>query len=109
VKGFGRVPSGRAFVNRAEAVVTAHFIERGSGRHLPHVRSDVLVGCDGIHSAVRAQLYPEEGPAMCSGRVHWRGAIEAETFLGGRTHATMGFSDQRAVVYPMSRKAVGRG
>jgi len=89
--------------------VTAHFIERGSGRHLPPARSDVLVGCDGIHSAVRAQLYPEEGPPVGSGRVHWRGTVEAEPFLGGRTHATMGYSDQRAVVYPISRKAADRG
>jgi len=88
--------------------VAAHFVDRASGRHLSSPRSDVLVGCDGIHSAVRAQLYPDEGPPVGSGRVHWRGAVETEPFLGGRTHATMGFSDQRAVVYPMSRKAVDR-
>ena len=89
--------------------VTAHFIERGSGQRLPPARSDALVGCDGIHSVVRAQLYPGEGPPVGSGRVQWRGVVEAEPFLDGRTHATMGFSDQRAVVYPMSRKAADRG
>ena len=89
--------------------VTAHFIERPSGRRLSPARSDVLIGCDGIHSAVRAQLYPEEGPPVGSGRIQWRGVVEAEPFLDGRTHATMGFSDQRAVVYPMSRKAADRG
>ena len=89
--------------------VTAHFIERTSGRRLAPPRSDVLIGCDGIHSTVRAQLYPEEGPPVCSGRVQWRGVVEAEPFLDGRTHATMGFSDQRAVVYPMSRKAADHG
>jgi 5-methylphenazine-1-carboxylate 1-monooxygenase len=89
--------------------VNAHFIERGSGQALPPARSDVLIGCDGIHSTVRAQLYPGEGPPVGSGRVHCRGAVEAEPFLGGRTHATMGFSDQRAVIYPISRKAADRG
>jgi 5-methylphenazine-1-carboxylate 1-monooxygenase len=89
--------------------VTGHFVDRGNGHPLPPARGDVLVGCDGIHSAVRAQLYPGEGPPVGSGRVHRRGAVEAEPFLGGRTHATMGFSNQRAVVYPMSRKAADRG
>jgi len=89
--------------------VTAHFIERGSGRRLPSARSDACVGCDGIHSVVRAQLYPGEGPPVGSGRVQWRGVVEAEPFLDGRTHATMGFSGQRAVIYPMSRKAADRG
>jgi len=89
--------------------VTAYFVERANGECLGSTRSDVLIACDGIHSAVRAQLYPAEGPPVGSGRVHWRGAAEAEPFLGGRAHATMGFSDQRAVVYPMSRKAAERG
>jgi len=83
--------------------VTAHFIERTSGRRLAPARSDVLVGCDGIHSAVRAQLYPGEGAPVGSGRRQWRGVVEAEPFLDGRTHATMGYRDRRAVVYPMSK------
>jgi 2-polyprenyl-6-methoxyphenol hydroxylase-like FAD-dependent oxidoreductase len=109
--GAGNVLTGHHLVSFEEdgSGVTAYFIERGSGRHLPPARSDVLVGCDGIHSAVRAQLYSKEGPPVCSGRVHWRGAVEAGPFLGGHTHATMGFSHQRAVVYPMSKKAADRG
>jgi 2-polyprenyl-6-methoxyphenol hydroxylase-like FAD-dependent oxidoreductase len=89
--------------------VTARFIDRGSGQHLPPSRGDVLIGCDGIHSAVRAQFYPDQGPPVVSGRIQWRGVLEAEPFLDGRTHATMGFSDRRAVVYPISRKVADRG
>jgi 2-polyprenyl-6-methoxyphenol hydroxylase-like FAD-dependent oxidoreductase len=89
--------------------VAANFIERETGRRLPPARGEVLVGCDGVRSAVRAQLYPAEGPPVGSGRIQWRGVVEAEPFLGGRTHATMGFSDQRAIVYPMSEKAAKRG
>jgi 2-polyprenyl-6-methoxyphenol hydroxylase-like FAD-dependent oxidoreductase len=94
---------------RDSSGVTAHFIERTSERRLAPARSDVLVGCDGIHSAVRAQLYPGEGAPVGSGRRQWRGAVEAEPFLDGRTHATMGYSDRRAVVYPISKKAADRG
>jgi 5-methylphenazine-1-carboxylate 1-monooxygenase len=92
-----------------DAGVIARFMERGSGRHLPPRRADVLVGCDGIHSAVRAQLYPDEGSPVSTGRIQWRGVVEAEPFLDGRTHVTMGFSQRRAVVYPISRRAADRG
>jgi 2-polyprenyl-6-methoxyphenol hydroxylase-like FAD-dependent oxidoreductase len=68
-----------------------------------------LIGADGIHSAVRAQLYPEEGPPVSSGRIQWRGVVEAEPFLDGRTHVTIGSRNRRAVIYPISEKARLRG
>jgi 2-polyprenyl-6-methoxyphenol hydroxylase-like FAD-dependent oxidoreductase len=58
---------------------------------------------------VRTQLYPQEGPPVSSGRIQWRGVIEAEPFLDGRTHVTIGSRDRRAVVYPMSEAARRRG
>jgi 5-methylphenazine-1-carboxylate 1-monooxygenase len=91
------------------SAVTAHFTDRKTSKALPPKRGDVLVGCDGIHSAVRAQLYPHEGRPAWSGRVQWRGVVEAEPFLDGRTQVTMGFDDRRAVVYPISRKLADRG
>ena len=39
--------------------VAAFFVDRQSGQPLPPHSGDVLIGCDGIHSAVRAQLYPQ--------------------------------------------------
>ena len=88
--------------------VTAHFVDRCSSHSLaPH--RGMLVGCDGIHSAVRKQLYPNEGPPVSTGRIQWRGVVEAEPFMDGRTHVTMGFSNQRAVVYPTSKRLADRG
>jgi 2-polyprenyl-6-methoxyphenol hydroxylase-like FAD-dependent oxidoreductase len=89
--------------------VVAQFIERASGRPLPPHKGDVLIGADGIHSAVRAQLYPNEGPPVSSGRIQWRGVIEDESFLDGRTHVTIGSRERRAVVYPISEKARQEG
>src|SRR5262249_12288995 len=40
--------------------VTARFHDERTGAHV-HDRADILVGADGIHSAVRRQLYPDEG------------------------------------------------
>jgi len=89
--------------------VTARFIDRGSGQPLAPRRADVLLGCDGIHSAVRAQLYPDQGPPLPSGRIQWRGVHEAEPFLNGRTHVNIGFVGRQAVVYPISRKVADGG
>jgi 5-methylphenazine-1-carboxylate 1-monooxygenase len=89
--------------------VTAHFTDRKTGQPLPPRRGDILVGCDGIHSAVRAQLYPREGAPAWSGRVQWRGVVEAKPYLDGRTHVAIGFNDRSAVIYPISKKATDRG
>ena len=89
--------------------VTAHFINAASGKPLPPHNGDVLVGADGIHSAVRAQLYPQEGSPVSSGRIQWRGVVEADPFLDGRSHVTIGSRNVRAVVYPISEQARRRG
>jgi 5-methylphenazine-1-carboxylate 1-monooxygenase len=46
--------------------------------------ADALVGADGIHSAVRAQLHPEPDPLLWSGVRMFRGAASGE-LLDGRT------------------------
>src|SRR5262245_25151206 len=89
--------------------VTARFIDRRGGQPLPPAHGDLLIGCDGLHSATRARLHPNEGAPVWSGSIQWRGVVEAEPFLDGRTHATIGFSGQRAVVYPISKSAADRG
>lgn len=66
------------------------------------IRADVLIGCDGIHSAVRGLLYPQEGPPPSSGSVVWRGVSRCRPFLGGRAMVVMGDGDWKAVVYPLA-------
>jgi 2-polyprenyl-6-methoxyphenol hydroxylase-like FAD-dependent oxidoreductase len=109
--GAENVVTGHHLVSFAQdgSGVTANFIHRGTGQPLTPQRSELLIGCDGIRSAVRAQLYPNEGMPVASGRVHCRGVVEAQPFLDGRTHVTMGFSDQRAVIYPIRKKSADNG
>ncbi len=85
---------------RAKAV----FESRRSGAELATVEADLLIGADGIHSTVRAALYPDEGPPRYSGRVLWRGACEWPPFLTGRSMMQAGHATQKAVIYPISRK-----
>ena len=66
------------------------------------VRGTVLVGCDGIHSRVRAQLYPNEGPPKWNGAVMWRGTTEAVPYLTGASIAYAGHAAQKFVTYPIS-------
>ncbi|MBC9713564.1 flavin-dependent oxidoreductase [Streptomyces sp. TRM66268-LWL] len=72
--------------------------------------ADVLVGADGLHSAVRAQLHPGEGPPLWNGIRMWRGLTETAPFLDGRTLAVAGSNETaKFVAYPVSRSAEIRG
>lgn len=66
------------------------------------VEADLLVGADGIHSALRAQRYPEEGPPPWSGLTLWRGTATGPAFLDGRTMIMAGDGEQKFVAYPLS-------
>jgi len=84
-------------------------IDRGSGTALGHVEADLIVGCDGIHSAVRRTYYPGEGPPRWNGVTMWRGVTRGDPFLSGRTMVNAGSSRQRVVVYPISKAEEERG
>jgi 5-methylphenazine-1-carboxylate 1-monooxygenase len=47
----------------------------------------VLVGADGVHSSVRAQLHPDDDPLLWSGVRMFRGAADCEPLPDGRTMA----------------------
>jgi 2-polyprenyl-6-methoxyphenol hydroxylase-like FAD-dependent oxidoreductase len=64
--------------------------------------ADALVGADGIHSVVRAQLHPEADPLLWSGVRMFRGAADGEPFLDGRTMAIVKDADGvDLVTYPI--------
>jgi 2-polyprenyl-6-methoxyphenol hydroxylase-like FAD-dependent oxidoreductase len=74
------------------------------------LRADVLVGADGLSSAVRRQLHPDEGPALWNGIRMWRGIAEADPYLTGRTMIVAGSHRLgRMVCYPISKPAEDRG
>jgi len=68
----------------------------------------LLIGADGIHSAVRATLYPDEGPPIWNGRILWRGITDGEPFLGGRTMIMAGHETLKFVCYPIDNAASQR-
>ena len=64
--------------------------------------ADVLVGADGIHSALRGLFAPNEGPPRHSGRLLWRGTTRAEPFLSGASMIMAGHMNQKFVCYPIT-------
>ncbi|QIS10480.1 flavin-dependent oxidoreductase [Nocardia arthritidis] len=67
------------------------------------IECDALIGADGLHSAVRAQLYPDEGRPLWYGMRMWRGVGRAEPFRTGRTVAIAGDNKSaKLVVYPIA-------
>jgi 2-polyprenyl-6-methoxyphenol hydroxylase-like FAD-dependent oxidoreductase len=87
--------------------VRVRFADRHSGVEQVE-EADVLVGADGIHSAVRHQLYPEEGAPRFARQMLWRAAVEANSFLDGQTMVIAGHFHQRVVVYPIGRMRSGK-
>jgi 2-polyprenyl-6-methoxyphenol hydroxylase-like FAD-dependent oxidoreductase len=72
------------------------------------VEADFIVAADGIHSAVRAQRYPEEGHFLWNGSLLWRGIAEVEPVLDGRSMIWAGHPEQKFVGYPIADLPGGR-
>ncbi len=70
-------------VDQNASGVSARFRNPESGETLPCQSGAVAVGCEGIHSAIRKQLYPREGPPLYSGVNMWRGVTRWPRFLTG--------------------------
>jgi 2-polyprenyl-6-methoxyphenol hydroxylase-like FAD-dependent oxidoreductase len=81
--------------------VAARFADR-AGRDAETAEGDVLLGADGIHSVVRASLYPDEGPPAWNGLMLWRGATRWPAFGTGRSMIVAGGLEAKVVVYPIA-------
>lgn len=80
--------------------VTA-FVESRDGK-VTKERGSILLGADGIHSAIRAQMHPEQPPVHWGGAVMWRGTSKARPNRTGSSFVGLGTHRQRVVIYPIS-------
>lgn len=62
----------------------------------------LIIAADGIHSALRHQMYPHEGAPIWGGAVLWRGTTQAAPFLSGADMIMAGHDSQRLVAYPIT-------
>lgn len=108
--GADRIRMGRRIADFAQhgATVTARFADR-EGAIVEEATADLLIAADGIHSAVRARYYPNEGPPKWQGILMWRGVTVGKPYLGGNTMVQAGHHNQKFVCYPISRAHAERG
>ncbi|MFD5894735.1 flavin-dependent oxidoreductase [Streptomyces sp. NPDC060366] len=98
VGGLETAPDGRA------RVLLAHRDGQGRGGGAS-LEPDVLIGADGIRSAVRAALNPGEGEPPWNGMLVWRGVSRVPAHRAGTFMFIAGDDRQKAVVYPMTHPA----
>ena len=80
--------------------VTA-FVERDGAT--AEVQGALLIGADGIHSAIRAQMHPNQPPIHWGGAVMWRGTTWGKPIRTGASFVGLGTHRQRMVFYPISQ------
>jgi 2-polyprenyl-6-methoxyphenol hydroxylase-like FAD-dependent oxidoreductase len=80
--------------------VTA-LLERADGSRA-EAGGSLLVGADGIHSAIRAQMHPGQPPIHWGGAVMWRGTTWGKPIRSGASFVGLGTHRQRMVFYPIS-------
>jgi len=94
-------------VEQQAGKVTARLRDGRTGAEVVDT-ADILIGADGIHSAVRHALYPNEGEPRFARQILWRAAVEAEPFLDGATMVIAGHFHQRVIAYPMGAATAGK-
>ena len=92
-----------ASVEKEQHGVTTGF-ESGAAIH-----GSCVIGCDGIHSAVRRMQFPNEGPPAYQGINMWRGVTRMKPFLSGASMVLAGWLEAgKMVIYPI-RSALDAG
>jgi 5-methylphenazine-1-carboxylate 1-monooxygenase len=80
----------------------ARFRDPAGRRELPAQQGLAVIGCDGIHSPIRRQLFPDEGEPIYSGVNMWRGVTRWPPILSGASMIRAGwFTHAKMVIYPI--------
>ena len=90
-----------SYAKNRDGGVTA-VIEHADGTR-SETRGALLIGADGINSAVRAQMHPAQPPIHWGGAVMWRGTTWGKPIRTGASFVGLGTHRQRMVFYPISQ------
>ncbi|HEX9183688.1 MAG TPA: flavin-dependent oxidoreductase [Burkholderiales bacterium] len=82
--------------------VTAQVAARDGAQQ--EIEGSLLIGVDGLHSAVRAQMHPNQPPIQWGGAIMWRGVTRGVPIRTGASFVGFGTHRQRVVLYPISRR-----
>jgi 2-polyprenyl-6-methoxyphenol hydroxylase-like FAD-dependent oxidoreductase len=92
VTGYRNHPDGKG--------VTALLKSRNGNRC--EVEGSLLIAADGLHSAVRQQMYPQQPPIQWGGAIMWRGVTRGKPIRSGASFVGLGTHRHRVVFYPIS-------
>lgn len=81
--------------------VTA-LVEDRAGNKL-EIEGSLLIAADGLHSAVRAQMHPDQPPIQWGGAIMWRGVTKGKPIRTGASFVGFGTHHHRVVFYPISQ------
>ena len=83
-------------------------VETRDGTRL-EIEGALLIGADGLHSAVRAQMHPGQPPIQWGGAIMWRGVTPGVPIRTGASFVGLGTHRHRVVFYPISRPDAATG
>jgi 2-polyprenyl-6-methoxyphenol hydroxylase-like FAD-dependent oxidoreductase len=90
--------------SQEDSLVELHFKDRKPWK------GTAAIGCDGIHSVIRGQLYPDEGGPRYSGVNMWRGVTRAKPILSGASMVRAGWlATGKLVYYPIRNNVDAEG
>lgn len=84
----------------ADGTVTA-LVTTADGAH-KEMSAALLIGAEGIHSPVRAQMHPGQPDIHWGGTIMWRGTARGVPIRSGSSFVGLGTSRHRVVFYPIS-------
>jgi 2-polyprenyl-6-methoxyphenol hydroxylase-like FAD-dependent oxidoreductase len=87
--------------NRSDGSGVTALLKSRNGT-VSQVDGSLLIAADGLHSAVRQQMYPAQPPIQWGGAIMWRGVTKGKPIRTGASFVGLGTHRHRVVFYPIS-------
>jgi 2-polyprenyl-6-methoxyphenol hydroxylase-like FAD-dependent oxidoreductase len=102
--GADAIRTGRRVAGYEHEVGCVHALVDSADGATERVEAVVLVAADGMHSAVRARMFPGEGGPRWGGAVLWRGVAPGPQIRDGASFVVIGDERQRFTTFPISAR-----
>ena len=97
-----RVVGYRQHEQGVTALIETHDGRQGQAGERQELVGSLLLAADGLHSAVRAQMHPQQPPIQWGGAIMWRGTSPGVPIRSGASFVGLGSLKHRLVFYPIS-------
>jgi 2-polyprenyl-6-methoxyphenol hydroxylase-like FAD-dependent oxidoreductase len=101
--GSGAVLTGHRVIGYRNATDGVTVLVRTSAGKNKEFQAKLLIAADGLHSAAREQMHPQQPPIHWGGAIMWRGMTPGVPIRSGASFVGLGTHRQRVVFYPISR------